>query len=66
MFGKPVIKNTRIPVEMILRKLGAGLSLQEVLDQHPGLTIPDIQAAENFAADVISQEDIILAGETSV
>jgi uncharacterized protein (DUF433 family) len=38
MGGKPVIRGTRIPVDMILRKLGAGMTLDEVLADHPHLT----------------------------
>ena len=56
MFGKPVIKGTRIPIESILRKLGSGLSSKEIISQHPNLTEEDIHAAEAYAADVISNE----------
>jgi len=51
MFGKPVIKDSRVPVELILRKLGAGLSVQEIIRQHPHLVPEDIYAAADFAAD---------------
>ena len=64
MFGQPVIKGTRIPVEQILRKLGPGLSVSEILTQHPNLTKGGIHAAEAYAADVISNEDIIFSSET--
>ena len=60
MVGKPVIKGTRIPVETILRKLGAGWSTADILDAFPHLTPDDIHAAAAYAADVISNEDIIL------
>jgi uncharacterized protein (DUF433 family) len=59
MGGKPVIKGTRIPVDMILRKLGAGLSPEEILDDHPRLTREDILAAQAFAADYIADEEIV-------
>lgn len=49
MMGKPVIKGTRIPVELILRRLGAGDSEQQILADHPHLTIEDIRAAQAFA-----------------
>ena len=65
MFGKPVIKGTRIPVEQILRKLGSGLSVSEILTQHPNLAKEDIHAAEAYAADVISNEDIIFSSDTA-
>jgi uncharacterized protein (DUF433 family) len=59
MAGKPVIRGTRIPVELILRKLGAGLSPEAILTDHPRLTVADIRAAQAFAADYIADEDII-------
>jgi uncharacterized protein (DUF433 family) len=49
MFGKPVIKGTRIPVDMILRALGDGMTIEELLDGYPRLTRDDILAAQSFA-----------------
>jgi uncharacterized protein (DUF433 family) len=51
MDGKPVIRGTRVPVELVLRKLGAGMSLEAILADHPRLTQDDILAAQAFAAD---------------
>jgi uncharacterized protein (DUF433 family) len=51
MTGKPVIRGTRIPVELVLRKLGAGMPPEAILADHPRLTIEDIHAAQAFAAD---------------
>ena len=45
MLGKPVIRGTRIPVELILRKLSEGASEADLLDAYPRLTREDIQAA---------------------
>jgi uncharacterized protein (DUF433 family) len=45
MLGKPVIRGTRIPVELILRKLGAGASEADLLDGYPSRKREDIQAA---------------------
>jgi uncharacterized protein (DUF433 family) len=59
MRGKPVIKGTRITVESILRKLGAGMSVQEIVADHPHLTEHDIRAAQAFAADYIADEEIV-------
>jgi len=53
MFGKPVIKGTRIKVETILRFLGKGTPVEELLESWPGLTREDIQAAQLYAADLI-------------
>jgi uncharacterized protein (DUF433 family) len=65
MFGKPVIKGTRMTVEHILRKLATGIPEEQILRDHPHLTREDIRAAQAYAADVVSQEDIVLANEVS-
>jgi uncharacterized protein (DUF433 family) len=49
MMGKPVIAGTRITVELILEKLAAGESVEQILDAHPRLTREAIQAALGFA-----------------
>jgi uncharacterized protein (DUF433 family) len=59
MGGKPVIRGTRVPVELILRKLGAGMTAEAVIADHPRLSLEDIQAAQAFAADYIADEDIV-------
>jgi len=59
MGGKPVIRGTRVPVELILRKLGAGLSPEAILRDHPRLTLDDIRAAQAFAADYLADENVI-------
>jgi uncharacterized protein (DUF433 family) len=59
MGGKPVIRGTRIPVELVLRKLGAGMSPEAILADYPRLTLEDIRAAQAFAADYIADEDIV-------
>jgi uncharacterized protein (DUF433 family) len=46
MDGKPVVRGTRIPVELVLRKLGAGMSPEAILADHPRLTLDDIHAAQ--------------------
>jgi uncharacterized protein (DUF433 family) len=45
MFGKPVIKGTRITVELVLRKIADGMSEVQILEHHPHLTVADIRAA---------------------
>jgi len=60
LFGKPIIRGTRIPVELILRKLSEGASEADLLDAHPRLTRQDIQAALAFAADALAHETIVL------
>jgi len=60
MLGKPVIRGTRIPVELILRKLGEGVTEAELLNAYPRLTRADIQAALAYAADSLAHETILL------
>lgn len=60
MLGKPVIRGTRITVELILRKLSEGMSATELFDAYPRLTHADIQAALAYAADTLSHETILL------
>jgi uncharacterized protein (DUF433 family) len=59
MGGKPVIRGTRIPVELISRKLGAGMTIEAILADHPRLTADDIRAAQAFAADCLADEDVV-------
>jgi uncharacterized protein (DUF433 family) len=61
MMGKPCIKDTRITVEHILRKLSTGRSFAEVLEAHPRLTEEDLRAALAFAADYMQHETILAA-----
>ncbi len=60
MLGKPVIRGTRIPVELILRKLSEGATEADLLDGYPRLTHEDIQAALAYAADTLAHETIVL------
>lgn len=56
MLGKPVIRGTRITVELISRKLGEGTTTEDQLDAYPHLTAEDIQTAMTYAADMIAQK----------
>jgi uncharacterized protein (DUF433 family) len=58
MMGKPVIRGTRITVELILRKLSEGATQSDLLDAYPRLTRVDIQAAIRYAADMLAHEEI--------
>lgn len=53
MLGKPVIAGTRIPVEQILRKLAADMSVEAILRDHPRLTHEDVQAVLAYASDAV-------------
>ena len=61
MVGKPVIRGTRVTVEVILREVAAGVPFTEIADAYPRLTIDDVKAAVAFAADYISHEGLIAA-----
>ncbi len=60
MLGKPVIRGTRIPVELILRKLSEGLPEAALLEAYPRLTPADVQAALAYAADTLAHEIIVV------
>jgi uncharacterized protein (DUF433 family) len=56
MMGKPVVAGTRITVGLILEKLAAGETVEQIMEAHPRLTRETIQAALAFASDVLSSE----------
>lgn len=58
MMGKPVIAGTRITVELILEKLGAGESIDQLLQSHPRLTREGVLAALSFAAQTMRADAI--------
>ena len=60
MVGKPVIRGTRITVELILRKLSEGATIADLLDAYPRLTKEDIQAALAYAANTLANETILV------
>ena len=56
MMGKPVIKGTRLTVELILEKLAAGETFEQMLDAYPRLTPQAIYAALRFAAQALKAD----------
>ena len=56
--GKPVIRGTRIPVELVVRMLADGISEAEILSEYPHLEPEDIRAALHYAARVLADEDV--------
>ncbi len=60
MLGKPVIRGTRVTVELILKKLSEGASEEHILDAYPRLTREDIHTAIRYAADTLSHEETII------
>lgn len=56
LYGKPVIKNTRIPVDLLLEKLSEGETIDDLMKAYPHLKREDIFAALAFAAEMIKRE----------
>jgi uncharacterized protein (DUF433 family) len=64
MMGKPVIRGTRLTVELILRKLSEGAGEEDLMEAYPRLTREDIQAAIRYAADTLAHEETITLSST--
>jgi uncharacterized protein (DUF433 family) len=58
MVGKPVIRGTRIPVELVVRMLAQGIPEKDILEEYPRLELEDIRAALAYAAQVLAHEDV--------
>jgi uncharacterized protein (DUF433 family) len=63
MMGKPVIAGTRITVELILEKLAAGETIEQILEAHPRLTREAIQGALEFAAEALRADVVYPVAE---
>jgi uncharacterized protein (DUF433 family) len=59
MLGKPIIKGTRITVELIIRKLASGYSIEQLISSYPHISQQEVFAALAFAADLIANEEIV-------
>lgn len=59
MLGKPVIRGTRVPVELLLRRLSEGATEDDLLESYPHLKREDIRAALAFAANEIGISDYL-------
>jgi uncharacterized protein (DUF433 family) len=59
MVGKPVIRRTQIPVELILRMLSPGTSENDILAEYPRLQSEDMRAALAYAAATLEHEDVL-------
>ena len=65
MSGKPVVKGTRITVEFILEKLAAGETVEQLLEEHPRLTLEGVHAAMAFAAEVL-KGDVVYPSDKAI
>ena len=66
MMGKPVIAGTRITVELILEKLAAGETVDQILAAHPRLTREAVKAALTFAAEALRADVLYPVAEDSL
>lgn len=60
MFGKPVIKGTRLPVDLLLEKLAYGYTEEKLMGEYPFIAKEDIRAALLYASKVVSLEEELL------
>ena len=58
MLGKPIVKGTRITVELLMRKMAGGYSIEKLLESYPHISKEQILAAFEYTADVIANEEI--------
>ena len=65
LVGKPVIKGTRISVELILDRLADGWSVDDILTSYPNLKRDDVQAALAFAAELFKDDTFVAVGKAS-
>ena len=59
MLGKPIINGTRITVDLIMRKLASGYTIEKLIESYPHLIQEQIFAALEYAADLIANEEIV-------
>ena len=59
MAGKPVIKGTRVPVDLIIHRIAQGETVENLLEDYPKMTRQDVRAALEYASTVVKGEDII-------
>lgn len=65
MMGKPVVAGTRVTVELILEKLAAGETIEQVLEAHPRLTREAVYAALDFAAQALHADVVYPVAESA-
>lgn len=56
-FGRPVIKGTRVPVDLVIAKIAGGMDTDEVVEEYD-ITVEDVRAALHYAAKLIAEEEI--------
>ena len=63
LVGKPIIKGSRIAVELILDRLADGWSIDDILTSYPNIRRDDVQAAIAFAAELFKEETFLAVGK---
>jgi len=58
LVGKPVVKGTRISVELVIDLLAAGWTQEQILDSYPNLTTEDIRACLAYAGELLHAEKV--------
>jgi uncharacterized protein (DUF433 family) len=58
LVGKPVVKGTRLSVDLIIDLLGKGWTQEQILDSYPNLTTQDIRACLAYASEVLQAERV--------
>ncbi len=58
LVGKPVVKGTRISVELVLEMIAAGVPEAEILENYPGLSSEDLRACVAYAAELVASERV--------
>ncbi|MCL5992358.1 MAG: DUF433 domain-containing protein [Bacteroidetes bacterium] len=59
MLGKPVIKGTRITVELILKKLSESVTIPQLLEMYPQLNTEQVHAVLEYASNVVGNEEVL-------
>jgi len=65
LVGKPIIKGTRISVELILDRMADGWSLEDVLTSYPHISREDVLAALSFASELFKEETFVAVGKVT-
>lgn len=65
LVGKPIIKGTRISVELILDRVADGWTMEDILESYPHITRDDVLAALSFAAELFKEETFIAVGKVT-
>lgn len=63
LVGKPVIKGTRISVELLLDRLADGWSFEDILESYPHITREQVQAAVRFESELFKEERFVAAAK---